>query len=294
MGQEITRATALALAVEKPYLMHAANGVAAEHLCHLLPAAQHPIQHVQSQLAALYHWQKALQLFQDELAAGATQHNMDALISTVMLVCVHQFMSTKAIPDPGQSFIYTPADRRDTGLRWLQIHHGFTAMQAALGELIWESVWSPVFRDSDIKRFCPDIMSPDADDKTHHLFVELCKITHESSRKNNTYYEALQFLLVLRQLDPDTNRFNKLVTFVAVIENEFLRLLLDRDKRAVLILAHWLALMSEMRQWWISARCRSECTAIVTFLMPDRDERIRSLLEYPAKAVGMVLTEAES
>ena len=193
-----------------------------------------------------------------------------------------------------REYMSAPADQRDDRLRWLQIHHGFTAMQAALGELIWDSVWNPVFQDSEVRQLSSNVMTPDAGDETHALLLKFCDITPGSSRKNNAYYEALQFLLFLRQLDPSLNRFNKLVTFVAVIENEFLRLLLERDKRALLILAHWLALMSDIRQWWIGARCKSECIACTTFLMHDRDERVRALLEFPARSVGIVLTRVES
>ena len=166
-------------------------------------------------------------------------------------------------------------------------------MQAELGDVIWESVWNPVFQDSDIKQPSGKIMTPEAGDETHALFLELSEITPESSVETNPYYEALEFLLFIRQLKPSVNRFNKLVTFVAVIEGEFLRLLLERDGVALLILAHWLALMSEIKQWWISARCKSECTAITTFLMHDQDERVRTLLRFSARTVGIVLTRGE-
>jgi hypothetical protein len=290
MGQRITRATTLALAVEKPYLMHAVNGVAADHLCHLLPASQHPVQHRQSQLASYHHWQRAFRMFRNELANGPTRQNMDALMSTVMLTCVHQFMLAEAVPDASKSFLFAPEEKRRAELRWLQIHHGYTALQAALGRQLWTSMWNPVFLDSDVKRMSTSILTPDAGDESHKMFLELCEITPASSRKNNPYYEALQFLLVLRKLPAGGNRFNKLVVFVAVVEDKYLELLLQRDARALVILAHWLALMTEVNQWWISGRCRSECVAITTVLMHETDERIRALLKHPARTVGIVLT----
>lgn len=289
MGQQIVKASFYDLSLEKPYLMHAVNGVSAAHLCHLLPAGQHPIQHCQSQLAGAYHWQKALQLFRDELASGVNEHNMDALISTVMLICVHQFMLADALPDPSKSFVYAPSEQRDQRIKWLTIQHGFKVMQEQLGDLLWKSIWSPVLRDSDFKQNAPSIsiMDTGSSDETHTLFLDLCEITESSSPDDNPYLGALEYMLVLRQLKPNMNNFNKLVTFVTNIEGRYLQLLLDRDKRALLILAHWLALMSEIQQWWISGRTRTECIAIVTFLMHDRDERVRKLLEYPARTVGL-------
>ncbi|KIW26496.1 uncharacterized protein PV07_09587 [Cladophialophora immunda] len=293
LGQEIIRATAFDLALEKPYFMHAVNGVSAAHLCHLLPAARHPVQHNQSQLANFYHFQKALQLFRDELAAGVTKDNMNALISTVMLICVHQFMLNQPHPDPGKSFVYAPAGQRRECLRWLTIQHGFNALYAELGEVIWGSVWNPVFTDSDFKELASMVMTPEAGDETHALFLELCEITPKSSTQNNPYYEALEYLLFLRQFKPSMKTFNKLVTFVAVVEGDFLRLLLSREKRALLILAHWLTLMIGVEQWWSSGRCKSECIAITTFLMHDQDERVRALLRFPAETVGIDPTTLE-
>ncbi|OAG37768.1 hypothetical protein AYO21_08011 [Fonsecaea monophora] len=293
MGQEIIRTTAFDLALEKPYLMHAVNGVSAAHLCHLLPAARHPAQHNQNQLTNFYHFQRALQLFRDELATGVTKANMNALLSTVMLICVHQFMLPQSQPDPGTSFVYAPAERRSECLRWLTIQHGFNALYAELGEVIWGSVWNPVFTDSDIKELASTIMTAEAGDDIHALFLELCEVTPDASSQNNPYYEALEHLLFTRRLKPGMNTFNKLVTFVGSVEGDFLQLLLCRDKRALLILAHWLALMIGLDQWWSSARCKNECVAITTFLMHDQDERVRALLRFPAQLVGIDLMAVE-
>ena len=289
LGQDIIRSTAFDLALEKPYLMHAVNGVSAAHLCHLLPQAQHPVQYHQSKLTSLYHWRKALPLLRDELAAGVNPKNMDAMISTVMLIAVHQFTRTEALPDPSNSFVYAPMAERKERLGWLPIQHGFKAVQAELGEVIWKSAWKPVFMDADVKKYAK-LMTPEAGDKTHAIFLELCEIEQGSSVQNNPYYESLQFLFFLRRLKPGRSSFNKLVTFVAVIEKDYLRLLLEREKRALLILVHWLALLSEIEQWWASSRCTSECIAIVTFLMHDRDARVRELLKFPARMVGICLT----
>jgi hypothetical protein len=289
MGQQITRTTAHQLAIDTPYLLHAMNGVAAEHLCHLVPVERNSFQHRQHRLASFYHWQNALRLFRSELASGANQFNMDALISATMMICVHQFMLDNAETDPRQSFVYAPVELRHGRLQWLTIQHGYKALQQQLGRRIMTSVWGPVFEDSEVKSLARNILSPDAGDDIHRVFLDLCEITPASTSMNNPCYEALQFLLFLRQQPMDRNRFNKLITFVAVIEGEFLELLLRRDKRALLILVHWLAMMHELDQWWIRARCRNECLAITTFMIDDEDWRVRELLAVPARPAGLVL-----
>lgn len=287
MGQSIVKACIYTIAIETPHLTHALHAVAATHLSHLLPAAQHPIQHNQNKLAAAYHWQRCLQLFRAELQAGATRQNMDALISTVMLISTHQFMLPDFYSDLSKSFVYAPAHQREACLAWLFINSGFQAVWRALGDNAEHSLWMPVLQDADIQSCKPQVLMQPSGDETHYLFLELCEIDACSTADESPYYNALESLLFLRQLSPDGNLFNKLINFLGGIDSRYHRLLVLRDKRALIILAHWLALMCEIQQWWIIGRCKAECLAITTFLMHDRDWRVLKLLEYPARMAGI-------
>lgn len=287
MGQKIVKTCMYTIAIETPYLMHALHGVAATHLSHLLPAAQHPVQNHQNMLAAAYHWQRCLQLFRAELQAGPTKKNMDALLSAVMLIATHQFMLSEPSPDPGKSFIFAPVHQREACLGWLFINSGFQALWLALGDNVENSVWMPVLHDSEIKNFRPPTLMQTPGDETHNLFLELCEIDMATTVEESPYYAPLEALLFLRQLSLNRNSFNKLINFLGSMDHRYQRLLIRRDKRALLILAHWLALMCEIQQWWIIGRCKVECLAITTFLMHDPDIRIRKILEYPATIAGI-------
>ncbi|KAL2427276.1 hypothetical protein ABEF95_011005 [Exophiala dermatitidis] len=289
IAQDIIKECVHGVAVQKPYLLHAVSGVSAAHLCHLLPANQHPVQHRQSKLADAFHWHKALTLFRRELSSGVNRQNMDALISTNLLVCVHQFMLTDHLPNPGKSFVYAPPDERPKRTKWLTIQHGFEALRDELREQVWDSMWKPVLMDANISQSAPLVCVAPNEDEVHALFLDMCQVSTHSSADNNPYYTALTHLLFLRQLEPTMNTFNKLITFVGIIHGKYYRLLLERDKPALLILAHWLALMTELRQWWISGRSKSECIAITTFLKFDQDKTVRKLLEYPARVVGLAV-----
>lgn len=287
MGQKIVKTCMYTIAIETPHLMHALHGVAATHLGHLLPASRHPVQNKQSKIAAAYHWQRCIQLFRTELQAGPTRQNMDALISTVMLIATHQFMLPEPCPDVSKSFVFAPAHQREAHLAWLFISSGFQGLWRALGDNIEHSVWMPVLQDSDIRNFkSPTLMQPSGDE-THDLFLELCEVDTATTAEESPYYTLLESLLFLRQMSPSKNAFNKLVNFLGGIDHKFHRLLILRDKRALLILAHWLGLMCEIQQWWISGRSQAECLAITTFLMNDPDMRVRKLLEYPARVAGI-------
>lgn len=287
-AQVIIRSCMHTMIIENACLMHAVNGTSAAHLSYLVPAAQNAQQHRQSKLAAAYHWQKALQLFQDELSLGVNEKNMDALLSTMMLVCVYQFMLNESLPNPSESFVYAPAEKRQNCLQWLHIQHGFQALVTELGDRLRLSMWNPVLEDGEVKQTTRQFLVPPAGDEVHALFLDLCEISEKSSSEQNPFYTPLEHLLFFRRPEASVNKFTKLISFVGTVDERFHRLLLIREKRALLILAYWLAMMSELEQWWISRRARNECTAITAFLMSDPDEKVRKLLAYPARIMGMM------
>ena len=286
MGQKIVKTCMYTIAIETPHLMHALHGVAATHLGHLLPASAHPVQNNESKIAAAYHWQRCIKLFRAELQAGPTRQNMDALLSTFMLIATHQFMLSEPCPDPSQSFVFGPAHQREALLSWLFIGSGFQGLSRALGGNVEHSVWMPVLQDSNIQNFISTTLMQPCGEETHDLFLELCEVDSATTAKENPYYTPLESLLFLRQMGPNKNAFNKLVHFLGGLDHDFLRLLVLRDKRALLILAHWLGLMCEIQQWWITGRSLAECLAITTFLKSDPDMRVRRLLEFPARIAG--------
>lgn len=287
LAQQVIKTCMHNLVVQNPSLLHAINGVSAAHLCHLLPADQHPKQYRQNQLAAAYHWKEAVRLFRNDLESGAVDHSMDALISTMMLVSVHQYMLNDPKPHAFKSFVDVPLERRRECLQWLNMGKGFQAVSQCLGDLMRQSIWVPVMQDADyiVLPFWDHLQQ----DETCTLFLELCEITEQSSPEGNTFYAPLEHLLFYRHLKPCANNFAKFITFVGQLDDQFQRLLLQLDKRALLILAYWLAMMTKIQQWWIGQRSSRECRSIVRYLMHDEDRRVRKLLEYPAAVVNIAL-----
>lgn len=287
MGRQILCDTLLNITALPAYLTHAIHGVAAGHLCYLLPADVHPQQHYRHQLAESYHWQKALHLLREELRRGATFQNMDHLLSAIMLVAVRQFMVSSPDSEIAQSFVNAPENQRKDLLRWLSINAGFQALEETLGGGLEQSIWQPVIQDAESKECSPQTVDQHSYDDTDRLFIEICDIDSSTTSEENPYYVPLQYLLFLRRMRPSIKTFHKLVTFVGAVDFRFNDLLCHRDKRALLILAHWLASMTEIRQWWLEGRTRIECVAIVQFLQNDSDARVRKLLAYPARIMGL-------
>ena len=314
LGQSIIRSSIVALAGRAPYLMHAMLGVAAAHTAYLLPVEVHAVQHARNKLADAWHWGHALTLFRKELGgesngAGAGRSNMDALLTTIMLVGIHQFMLVehheKSVMSSNaerwkSSFLFVDnGDARWAAMEWLTIQSGFRLLLNQLERHLGESVWLPVFMDADLEEpLTTPVRLQDGSetdyDEVEQLLCQFCSITGESTPENNVYYSTLETVICVRRLRPMVPElFNKLVTLLGRVSPEMKKLLWARDTAALLILCHFLSLMSELKQWWITARAESECHAIMVYLHDQsRDDinpgRLQKVLAEPAKAMGFV------
>jgi hypothetical protein len=302
-SQIITQSRVIQSALHSPYLMHAVLGLAAAHLRYLIPAEAAAASNMRLKIAECYHWGKALEGFRLELAgppvpdkkvgkhrSHVTQHNMDQLLSTVMFVSMHQFSlrdDAGAITDQQAapcSFVWLE-DRsaRDHALKWLGIQAGFKGLLPAMQPWLNESFWLPIFGAVDFSNeFSLDELSdialdPEYDvganiiDPVEFHFIKLCRIDRHS-KGQNPYYASLEILLWCRRLRPiSAETFTKLLNFVARMHHDFQDLLLDRDPAALLILAHWLALMLEIGQWWITGRCIVEIRELFCFVSQSRE-----------------------
>jgi len=269
-------------------LRHATLGTAAAHLSYLYPVSTNPNEHCRNKLAAAYHWQKALQLFRNVISKPSSigLHNMDALISTCMLITIHSFYAPD--PDPYKSFVYTPRPQRLSTLKWLTVHSGFRLLVEQLANHISRSIWFPVMSEAGPRPMA--IMDPPSNSHIITTFISLCDISSTSTVDTNPYLAALAHLLPyfpLRACLPMQTSFNQLVAFMGRLSPTMHDLIVALDPAALLIFAYWLALMTHLDQWWITGRATSECMAIVTYLMHNPDEKIQSLLEYPATVVGI-------
>jgi len=92
--------------------------------------------------------------------------------------------------------------------------------------------------------------------------VDLCGLNAESTSDSDEYHRVLRLLAPVLKIKP---------------------LLLRRDHRALLLVSYWFASLHQIDQWWLTARAKSSCAAIVAYLAQESDDdRIHRLLEYPA------------
>lgn len=321
-SQTIAQSRVIESALHSPYLMYAVLGLAAAHLRYLLPVEALAL-NKRLRVAECSYWVKALEGFRRELGgppleseeatkyrSNVTKFNMDQLLTTVMFISMHQFSlrdDSGAITDkqeaPGSFVWLEDRSARDHALQWLGIQAGFKGLLPAMQPWLTESFWLPIFGAVDFSdEFSLEELAEIASDAENHTcidmdsvefhFIKLCHINRES-KGQNAYYLNLEILLWSRRLRPiSAETFTKLLNFVARMPPEFQGLLLDRDPAALLILAHWLGLMLEIGQWWISSRCMVEIHEIVRFISQCRDgeelnPHVWELLREPAAAVNL-------
>jgi hypothetical protein len=309
MGQRIIQSSILSLAARWHFLLHAILGTAAAHMCYLLPAKANALQNARNKAADAYHWGLAVKLFRQELiggedAPGATRENRDALLSTIMLVAIHQFILREedgVTPDTrdeelnwrGSFVLVEDDDKRLLALEWLTIQSGFKVLLDQIRHFIADSIWIPVLEDAAINPSLSISNEANSTDDVERILCDFCNISKESTLENNAYYGSVQTVLHFRRLRPiRQDMFNKLIRVIGRLTHDMRRLLWFRDTAALLVLSHWLTLMAELNQWWLTQRAKREVHAIVVYLTSqdvdlDTARRLRTVLLEPASLVGL-------
>lgn len=257
--------------------MHAVFGIAVTHLRHLLP-------HDKSYaIAAGIHWQRAIKLYRREISKPIDEHNMDPLMSTCMLLSTITFSTEEC--KPADSWIFSSDPTR---LSWLLGQSGLRyILEAITIDQLQRSIWFEAFQESDDEDYTFNNNSPGLEG-LHPGLAELCDIDETTTEESNPYHWPLRMLSPMLPLKADRNNFSKLIPFIGRLEPAYIKLLQEKDPRALLILSYWLGKMCEEKQWWIYSRVSSECFAICMFLEHNEDTRILNLLQYPAEKCGYV------
>lgn len=249
--------------------MHALIAASITHLSEVVPS-YHP------SVPAEYHWSRAISLVNEGLDGPVDSTNVDAILSTCLMLTIHAFVMN----DPSD---LGPWSLSETGINWLYIGGSLATVFEKFGASEHQTIWTPVFKHCDdymlsavfeIQDFPP-------------AFRDLCEINESSNESNNPYYLPLRTLLILMRLELSSANFSRFVLFVGQTRAEYGDLLRQKDPRALLILAYWFGLLCALDQWWMQDRVRLECKAICLHLESHcQDRRILELLEFPGLACG--------
>ena len=238
--------------------------------------------------AESYLWQHAIQLYQKALSSKIRPENVDALLSTCMLMGVMTICPEKF--EPTDSWVLT---NRPEAMNWLALQSGLKTILTLASPYISASIWGEAFKEVDEtgdKIFKQD--EAKGREGLHSDLADLCGIDEESTENSNVYYAPLSYLSSLMKLELNGPNAAHCASFMGRLECEFLALLRRRDPPALMILAYWMGHMCLLSEWqpWIEGRIRKECVAICMFLEYSTDPRILLLLRFPAEACGHQLS----
>ncbi|EFW17809.1 hypothetical protein D8B26_004852 [Coccidioides posadasii str. Silveira] len=276
-SRKVVRGDMMRLAFRTPHLMHAILGVACTSMY------QMSIHDKSHKVAEAYHWEVAIRLYKKEIQNPVGAHNMDALMSTCMMMGVLSFCEKEY--NPLDSWVFSS---RPTDLNWLLVQGGLRYLIQSAVPWIRQSIWWDFFMESDDENKTFDDHRPGRVGLDPQL-ADLCEIGETTTEDDNPYHWPLRMLSPLLNLPMIREHFSKFCTFMGRLLPPYTNLLHRKEPRACLILAIWMAKMCEQKEWWIYPRMHAECTALCMFLEHSDDPRILKLLEYPASACGYVL-----
>lgn len=265
----------LPAALHLDFLKHTICSLAASHKVSLLGCEDR---------TSTYHLGKSLLAFRQRLSAPITATQVDAVLTSCVLLNMIAFSNGHITPQDSWLF----ADTAD--LQWLTMQAGIRSIMPNVRHLLGESSWATVYaKDAHEFRgvfrvsFDDDILGlQDVPENLKTFFF----LEPDSSSIDNAYYTTLHALVPLLTLDPGGKSLTQLMTVVHRFTPRFYQLLRMKDVRALLLLAYWLGLMCEVHLWWASNRARSECFACCRYLDMNGDDAVRDLLSFPAKRCG--------
>uniref|UniRef100_A0A093V207 Sterol regulatory element-binding protein ECM22 n=1 Tax=Talaromyces marneffei PM1 TaxID=1077442 RepID=A0A093V207_TALMA len=265
------------------HLMHAILAAACLHLNRMQPGNK------TRELREIYHFQRAIQLYQTELTRTNTKNvnteTTASLIGSCLLLAINDFCPAGFKSEHSWVFTSNPAD-----LNWLALQGGLRCILQITRPFLGASIWGPAFQEAhnELKSFQEEQPGRSG---LHFELADLCCIGDFTTAETNPYHWSVQLLSRMLTLKPYNRpeNYSAFVSWMGQIRPEFITLLRAKDERALLIFSWWMALMCALSsfQVWIYGRIIPECKAICQYLeSTSTDPHILRLMEWPARACG--------
>ncbi|MDI1485166.1 MAG: hypothetical protein OHK93_000301 [Ramalina farinacea] len=216
---------------------------------------------VASTNAGIFHWHKAIALFNNKLSGQVLPEERDALwgVAAFLGILALYYIEAKT---PDEAWPLKPPSSLD--LNWLKLSDGKKAVWAIADPLRDDSIFRPValshlsFRPGFPAKRSLYALPPE--------IIEACGLGTISNLDNNEYYGVA---LSLAQVIDAENVFVITMSFLSLISNMrqyFLRSMQVKDPRALLLMACWYAKVSQCQLWSFLDRATLESQSICTYL----------------------------
>lgn len=234
--------------------------------------------------AEVFHWSQSIVSFRKKLSSAPKEvSERDALLATAVLLGTIAFCHIEA-ETPEQAWPLKPPSSLD--LNWLMMSYGkkevwklgldgnASALQKLMAPTTISSAITPNYRFFTL---------PPA-------FISIYGLDPTSASNNNPYHFAASTLADILDINDAITVILKFWTFVSGLHPRYKTLLLEKESKAILLLAYWLAKVCQFPHWWIWRRVSLECQAICIYLERYHQDEfdVQELLGYPKTMSGLV------
>lgn len=112
--------------------------------------------------------------------------------------------------------------------------------------------------------------------------ANLCGLNDASNRQNSPYHFSLRLLTQIWDVESTPHTAFRFLVFISLMPPDMKALLMQKDARAMVILAYWYTKIFHVH-YWLHQRAVVECAAICIYLKRYYywDPQIMDMLQYP-------------
>lgn len=229
-----------------------------------------------------YHSQCATALFNERLSKPVSRTTDRNAIWTT--ACLLGNMTSFAIEssDPEMSWPLSPS--ADSSFDWLNMHKGMAVFYNLCAPQEPGGIFHDLLRHPAYN-VLKDKWAVDSRDGVEGIlsqFANLCDLSPVSNRQNSPYHFSLRLLTQIWDIESTPHTAFRFLTFISLMPADMKALLMQKDPRAMIILAYWYTKIFHVH-YWLHQRAVVECAAICIYLKRyySWDPQIMDMVQYP-------------
>ena len=228
--------------------------------------------------AQLFHWQRAITLFNSKLSGPIETREKDALWATTVMLGTAAFGNID-VRTPEEAWPLKPPSSLD--LNWLKMSDGKKEVFKLAEPDRADSIFHPLMEEFKSLSVTPSLEL----DEFPETFIKLFGLDAPLNTDNGPYRTSCMALSKVLGSNIKQNIILGFLKFISYMDAPYKQLLEGKDPRALLLLSYWYAKVNESGIWWMLKRARLECQAICMYLERYcwQDGDIQMLMEYPKR-----------
>lgn len=228
-----------------------------------------------------FHWTRCTALFNQRLNLPIEPQDRDALWGTAAALAIVSFASLDAVT-PEDSWPLKPSEPSD--LEWLRMGDGKKALWRLTNPLRPDSIFkimASTFAEMHSQLTTTSI------DCVPIALARLCNLDGLSTAESNPYFTAVHAVIHLQCLPDEQLTPGRALSFLSHVPTAYKLLLQKKDPTALLILLLWYC-RARRAIWWIDARARIECPAILLYLRQYHKDNAPVQALLPSESVDSI------